>query len=114
VDSTKAREFRWRGPVKDPDGLSFFESPFRNPAHKDFSVGFKAKYSGIKHDGTPGGFAEPELFNIPIIYSPRVGGEGHWSVPVTQETAPQYEEQFAEAAQRIRREDPSRFLSNPN
>jgi RHS repeat-associated protein len=114
VDTAKARDFRWRGPEKDPDGLSFFESPFRNPVPKKFSVGFRAKYYGLKRDGTPGGFVEQELLNIPIIYSPSIGGEGHWSVPVTTETAPQYEEKFAEAAQRIRNEDPTRFPRNPN
>jgi hypothetical protein len=114
VDNTKAREFRWRGPDKDPDGLSFFEKPFMNPRRKDFSVGFRAKYRGPKQDGAPGGFVEQELLNIPIIYTPKIGGEFHWSVPVTEETAQQYEERFAEAAQRIRSEDPNRFLSNPN
>jgi RHS repeat-associated protein len=114
VDTGKARDFRWRGPAKDPDGLSFFESPFQNPVAKKFSVGFRVKYYGLKGDGTPGGFVEQELLNIPTIYSPSIGGEGHWPVPVTTETAPQYEERFAEAAQRIRNEDPNRFPRNPN
>jgi RHS repeat-associated protein len=109
VDGTGKGEFRWRGPDRDPDGLSFFETPGRSPGKK-FSVGFKAKYYGIKRDGTPGGFVEQELLGIPIIYTPNIGaGEGHWSVPVTAETASQYEEKFSEAAKRIKTEDPQRF-----
>jgi RHS repeat-associated protein len=114
VDGTGKGEFRWRGPDRDPDGLSFFESPFRNPVSKRFSVGFRAKYSGLKRNGAPGGFVEQELLNIPIFYSPNLGGEGHWSVPVTSETAPQYEEKFSQAAKRIKAEDPNRFPRNPN
>ena len=59
-------------------------------------------------------WGDPELLNIPIIYSPGIGGEGRWSAPVTQEAVLQCEERFAEAAQRIRNEDPSRFPRNPN
>jgi len=114
VDGTGKGEFKWRGPINDPDGLSFFEAAFMNPKRKDFSVGFHAKYRGPRQDGALGGFAEPELFNIPAIYTPKVGGELHWSVPVTEENAASFAERFSSAAKRIKAEDPTRFLSNPN
>jgi hypothetical protein len=106
VDSTKNREFRWRGPVKDPDGLSFFEKPFQNPQRKRFSVGFSAKYLGEHKDGAVGGFVEPELYGIGIVYTPNIGaGDLHWSAPVdSSETALSYEERFASAAERIKNE----------
>lgn len=112
INGTNRGEFKWRGPVTDPDGLSLFESPFSSPIPKKFSVGFRARYFGTKRDGALGGFVEPELLNIPIIYSPNLGGEGHWSVPVTTETATQYQDKFSQAAKRIKAEDPSRFLQN--
>ena len=67
-----------------------------------------------KRDGALGGFIEQELLDIPVIYTPNVGGEGHWSVPVDQTTASQYEERFSEAAKRIKAQDPNRFPRNPN
>ncbi len=112
IDSAKPREFRWRGPEKDPDGLSFFEKPFQNPQPKGFSVGFKALYAGEHRDGVLGGFVEPELYGIGVVYTPNIGaGDLHWSAPITTETAKSYEDRFAEAAERIRRD--GGFLSNP-
>jgi hypothetical protein len=113
VDSTKQREFRWRGPDKDPDGLSFFEKPFGNPRAKRFSVGFKAKYVGRRIDGARGGFDEPELYGIGVVYTPNIGaGDQHWSAPVTQGDATSYEERFAAAAERIKNQ--GGLLPNPN
>jgi hypothetical protein len=113
IDSTRQREFRWRGPDKDPDGLSFFEQPFGNPQAKRFSVGFKAKYVARRIDGARGGFDEPELYGIGVVYTPNLGaGDKHWSAPVTQETATSYEERFAAAAERIKNQ--GGLLSNPN
>jgi len=78
---------------------------------KRFSVGFKAKYLGDHKPGAFGGFIEPELYGIGIVYTPELA-EGHWSVPVAAETAASYEEKFSNAAERIKNE--GRLISSPN
>lgn len=93
------------GPDAEPDGLSFFEKPFMNPNPKPFSVGFKAIYRGQHTQGALGGFAEPELLGIGVIYTPQLAnGLPHWSCPVTTENAQTYAERFANAAKRIKKE----------
>jgi len=112
TSGTAPADFKWRGPDKEKDGLSFYDYPFGNPEKKKFSVGFKAYFRGAaKVDGALGGFAEPELYGIGFIYTPRIGGDGHWSVPMTPDVTISYAERFSQAAKRIKKE--GGVLSNP-
>jgi RHS repeat-associated protein len=114
TSGTSPSDFRWRGPDEEPDGLSFFEQPFKNPKQKPFSVGFKASYAGAHQQGALGSFTEPELYGIAVVYTSQLaGGQDHWSCLVTELTAQSYADRFAEAAKRIKREKLS-FLPNPN
>jgi RHS repeat-associated protein len=110
TSGTSASDFRWRGPEKEPDGLSFFETPFSNP-QKPFSIGFKAKYVGKYVKGVFGGFVEPELIGIGVQFTPQFG-HGHWSCFVTEENAETYAGRFAAAAKRIKKEATG-FYTNP-
>ena len=68
----------------------------------------------FKPAGTLGGFAEPELYGIGVVFTPQLaGGQDHWSCPVTEETAQSYADRFARAAKRIK-EEGLNFLPNPN
>jgi hypothetical protein len=114
TSGTSPSDFKWRGPNAEPDGLSFFEQPFKNPQPKPFSIGFKATFVGAHQQGALGGFTEPELYGIGVIYTPQLaGGQDHWSCPVAQDSAQSYADRFAAAAKRIKKEKQN-FFPNPN
>ena len=114
TSGTSPSDFKWRGPDAEPDGLSFFEQRFKNPQPKPFSIGFKATFVGAHQQGALGGFTEPELYGIGVIYTPQLaGGQDHWSCPVAQDTAQSYADRFAAAAKRIKKEKQN-FFPNPN
>lgn len=116
TDGPSPSAFKWRGPLKEPDGLSFFEQPFKSPEPKDFSFGFRAEYRGAHTQGAFGGFLEPELYGIGVEYTPQLaGGQDHWSCFVTEQNAQDYADRFSQAAKRIKNDPLNPYpLRNPN